>query len=164
MFANYKTIRNATFPVFVLPSDNWDSQDRLLFVEGRLLDDRNMPSGTLGGRRLQTPMRGLLPLRKAVLNHAGLLKSGKKYFIDSLGKCFIYEKTKFCKLHYSKIVKIDHKGIASLIWVKGIDFPFTVPRPPEYGFNHAGVLYLNNLPWLLYEYANDKLPSSKRKV
>jgi hypothetical protein len=164
MIVTYKNIHRATFPVFVLPSAEWHSQDRLLFVDGIVLDDRNMPSDTLGGRRLQTPCRDLFPLRKAVYNHAGLLKSGKKFFIDSIGKCFIYEKTKFCKVHYNKINQIDKKGIASLIWVNGINFPFTVPRPPEYGFTYAGVLYLNNLPWLLYEYANDKLESIRRKV
>ena len=54
---NYKTISRVEFPVFVLPSDNWEKLDGLFFVDGELIDDKNMPGQTLGIRRLQTPYR-----------------------------------------------------------------------------------------------------------
>ena len=28
--------------------------------------------------------------------------------------------------------KVDKKGVASILWVKGINFPFTIPRPVSY--------------------------------
>ena len=150
--------------MFQIPSDNWSYSDGLLFIDDLLIDDTNMPGVTLGVRRVQTPFTELLPLRLSLISHVGLLKQTKKNFIDSKGIPFTYEKTKFCKLKYYKIRKVELKGTASLLWVHGIKTPFTIPRPPKEDRSWAGILHMGNIPWLLYEYSKVKLKDTKRKV
>lgn len=164
MVITLKTIDKVTFPVYVLPHSNWEKSDGLLFMEGQIVDDKNMPGDTLGIRRVQTPYLNLFPLRKQLNTHIGILKQNSNCFIDSAGILFIYEKTKVCKLSYHKIRKVERKEVASVVWVKGINFPFTVPRPPEEGFSWAGVLHYHGLPWLLYEYSEEKKKDTRRKV
>ena len=93
-----------------------------------------------------------------------ILKQSLKTFIDSNGTPFIYEKTLLCKLKYYKIRKVEQKDVASLIWCKDIKHPFTVPRPPEQGMTWAGVLHFHGLPWILYEYSEEKKKDTRRKV
>ena len=150
--------------MYKIPHDNWSYSDGLLFLDDQLLDDKNMTGGTIGIRRVQTPFRDLFPLKKSLINHIGILKQTGNTFIDSQGDPFIYEKTLLCKLKYFKIRKVDRKGVASLLWVKGINFPFTIPRPPEDGRTWAGILHLHSIPWLLYEYSEVKLKDTRRKV
>ena len=107
-----------------------------------------MSGETLGIRRIQTPFENLYPLRNALINHIGIIKQTTKTFIDSRGEPFIYDKTLMCKLKYYKIRKVDKKGVASILWVKGINFPFTIPRPPEDGRTWAGILHLKDIPWM----------------
>lgn len=164
MVVTYNSLNKVKFPVYVLPSGNWSRADGLLFLDGELVDDRNMPGETLGIRRVQTPYKKLLPLRKQITSHHGLIKQVSKTFIDSNGTPFIYEKTKMCKLSYYKIRRVDRKEVASLIWLKGINFPFTVPRPPEDGMLWAGVLHFHGLAWMLYEYSETKKPDTRRKI
>ena len=59
MVITYRTIGHVTFPAFPLPSSNWEEQDGLLYLENKLLDDKNMKGKTLGRRRLQTPFKDL---------------------------------------------------------------------------------------------------------
>ena len=123
-----------------------------------------MPGGTLGIRRVQTPFTELLPLRRSLISHVGLLKQTKKNFIDSKGVPFTYEKTKFCKLKYYKIRKVELKEVASLLWVHSIRPPFTIPRPPEPEMLWAGVLFLREYPWIIYEYSETKKKDTRRKI
>jgi hypothetical protein len=160
----YKTLHNIQFPVFLLYSNEWEYADGLLFVEGQVIDDTNMPGSTMGIRRLQTPQPDLYPLKKAIQNHNGILKQTTKCFIDNNGKPFIYQKTKFADLKYLKIIEVIRKDTASLIRVKGCTSPFTVPRPPLHGMQWAGILHLHGLPWMLYEYSEEKLKDTRRKV
>ena len=85
-------------------------------------------------------------------------------FIDSDGFPFIYEKTIWCKLKYYKIRKIERKGIASILWLHGVTTRHIIARPPHGEMKWAGVIHYNDDPWLLYEYAEEKLKDSKRKV
>ena len=80
MIVTYKTLDRVEFPVFILPSSNWDLTDGLLYLDGELVDDRNMSGKTLGQRRLQTPHKGLLPLKKSVNSLVGILKQYPYYF------------------------------------------------------------------------------------
>jgi len=164
MLINYKAIHKVTFPVFLLPNDNWYSQDGLLFVDNQIVDDKNQPGETLGVRRLQTPFKELLPLRKSLNTFVGVIKQRKAPYIDTLGKCFLYDKTKFVPLKYLKIKRIDRKEIASLLWLHGVPFPFVIPRPPPVECKWAGVLFLNNSPWVLYEYSMEKKKNTRRKI
>lgn len=110
-------------------------------------------------------MRGLQPLRKMCNSFVGLIKepSGRAY-IDSAGKVFTYQKTKMCKLKYLKIKRVERKIVASVIWVHGVNFPFIVPRPPTENYMWAGILHLDELPWILYDFSKIKHKDSRRKV
>ena len=164
MVITYKTLHKVKFPVFLLYSGEWERADGLLFVEGKVVDDTNMIGSTMGIRRLQTSYPDLYRLNKAIQNHNGILKQTTKYFIDSNGFPFIYMKTKFFDLKYLKITEVIRKDTASLIRVKGCRTPFTVPRPPSHGMQWAGILHLQGLPWMLYEYSEEKLKDTKKKV
>tara|TARA_B110000503_G_scaffold143081_1_gene242469 strand:+ start:1844 stop:2215 length:372 start_codon:yes stop_codon:yes gene_type:complete len=123
-----------------------------------------MEGKTLGIRRLQTPQEELLPLKKCLHTHIGLIKQRSRYFIDTKGNPFIYEKTILCSLKYYRIKKIEQKEVGSLLWVRDIKFPFPIPRPPCDGMLWAGILHLHGLPWLLYEYSEVKRKNTRRKI
>jgi|TARA_R110001606_G_scaffold196045_2_gene343699 hypothetical protein len=164
MVITYKKFHKLKFPIFMLYSGDWERADGLLFCDGLLVDDLNMTGSSMGIRRIQTSYPSLFPLKKAITSPNGLLKQSTKYFIDSDGTPFIYEKTKFLPLKYLKIEKVTRKESAALITVKGVRAPFTVPRPPQHGYEWAGILHHTGLPWMLYEYSEEKLKDSKRKV
>ena len=94
MVITHKTIGKIKFPVFILPSSNWYEEDGLVYVDRRLIDDRNMPGDTIGKRRMQTPMKNLMPIKGSLDSLVGLMKQKNKTFIDSRGVPFIYEKTR----------------------------------------------------------------------
>ena len=164
MVIGFRSIPKITFPVFLLDSENWEEYDGILFLDNKILDDRNQQGKTLGARRMQTPHKNLHELKHMVEYPNGLLKQRTKYFIDNRGRPFIYEKTTMLPLKYLKISKVDLKGSATLIRVKGHNAPFTVPRPPEVGYTWAGILHMKGLPWMLYEYSETKLKDTRRKV
>ena len=164
MLVTFRDFTKITFPAFLMDSSNWEISDGLFFCEGKLVDDYNQMGTTIGARRMQTPFKDKYELKKAVSAPNGLMKQNTKYFVDSKGKTFIYEKTKIVPLKYMKIKKVERKSYATLIWVKGHNAPFTVPRPPEDGNTWAGVLHLHGIPWMLYEYSDEKLKDTRRKV
>ena len=162
MVISYRQIDKIQFPVYVLPSSNWELVDGLLYVDQLLVDDKNMPGDTIGKRRLQTPFKNLQPLKRAADNLLAIIKSGHKCFIDTNGVPFIYEKTESCALKYHKIRKVERKDTASVLWLKDFNFPFVVPRPPPTDYTWAGVLHLKGLPWVLYEYSVSKKADTRR--
>ena len=164
MVITYRQFKNLDFPLFLLGSSNWELVDGLLLLDGELLDDKNMPGETLGLRRMLTPHKKQYHLREMITTANGLMKQKTKYFIDNSGRPFIYEKIEFAKLKYLKIKKRDYKTKACLLWVHGCSFPFTIPRPPEPGYTWAGILHIRDNPWLLYEYAEEKLKDTRRKI
>jgi len=164
MVIGFRSIPKITFPVFLLDSENWEEYDGILFLDNKVLDDRNQSGKTLGARRMQTPNKNLHILKHMVEYPNGLLKQRTKYFIDNSGRPFIYEKTTMLPLKYLKISKVELKDSATLIRVKGHNSPFTVPRPPEVGYTWAGILHVQGLPWMLYEYSETKLKDTRRKV
>ena len=164
MVITYKTIGHIAFPAFPLPSSDWEEQDGLLYLDNKLLDDKNMKGKTLGRRRLQTPFKELFPLKAAVTDKTGLLKHTKNIFIDNNGIPFMYEKTRSASLKYHKIRKVERKNSASILWLKGINFPFKIPRPPSVDTTWTGVLYLSGIPWILYEYSEFQKSDTRRKV
>ena len=103
MVIGFRSIPKITFPVFLLDSENWEEYDGLLFLDNKVLDDRNQSGKTLGARRMQTPHRNLHMLKHMVEYPNGLLKQRTKYFIDNSGRPFIYEKTTMLPLKYLKI-------------------------------------------------------------
>jgi hypothetical protein len=164
VIVTYKEIKKIKFPVFILPNSNWELIDGLLLIDNQVVDDKNMPGASLGIRRLQTHFTELVPLKHSIDSLIGILKQTTKYFIDSNGTPFIYQKTMNASLKYYKIRKIERKEVASVLWLKDINFPFTIPRPPPAEKTWAGVLHIGGLPWLLYEYSEERLKDTRRKV
>tara|TARA_Y100000389_G_scaffold90249_1_gene86814 strand:- start:939 stop:1433 length:495 start_codon:yes stop_codon:yes gene_type:complete len=164
MVISYSAVQKVRFPVYALKSGNWDRQDGLLSIEGKIVDDKNMPGDTLGIRRLQTPHKNLYELRAQIDTLRGIIKNNSPYFIDSHGMPFIYEKTKFCTLKYYKIKKVIPKEDCSLLVIDKVKQRFVVPRPPDENMGYAGVLHYGELPWILYSYTEAKLADTKRKV
>jgi hypothetical protein len=164
VLVTYKTAPNLVYPVYQLESSNWSLIDGILFLDNRVLDDTNMPGDTLGKRRLQTPFNDLVPLKKAAFSFLGIIKNTNKFFIDNSGMPFIYQKTKVVPLKYYKIKEVQRKESRSLLWLHNINYSFQLDRPPPPAIEWAGVLHLNNFPWLLYDYSANKLKSTRRKI
>ena len=161
----YRDLHKINFPIYLLPTDNIEKIDGLVFLDGQVLDDRNQSGNTLGMRRIQTPFQELHPLRKSIAGFSGIVKQmGSKTYIDSKGLIFTYEKSLMCDLKYHKITKIDRKDTASSVYLKGIQTPFQVRRPPAEDVEYAGLLYFHRLPWKLYEFSTTKLKDTKKKI
>lgn len=165
MAITYRHLRNVKFPIYPLRDRKWYEEDGLLFYGDKILDDKNMPGTTLGIRRLQSPFNDrLMPLGKSITSIVGISKNSYKYYVDSEGIPFEYEKTLFCKLKYFRIKRIEPKGTASLLYLEGLPRPFTIPRPPKQGQVWAGVLHLKGLPWMLYGYSSEWIEEAIRKI
>ena len=164
MVITYSSIQAIEFPVYLLPHEDWSFSDGLMFMEGLVVDDRNMDGATIGVRRLQTTYPNLWPLKRHVDTLQGVLKQSTKCFIDTKGRPFIYEKTTKCTLAYLRIKKQELRDDYCMLWLEGVSTPFSVPRPPETGMFFAGVLYFGGLPWVLYEYSETRKKKTWRKV
>ena len=152
------------FPLYPLPNSNWYLADGTLFIDGQVLDDTKMPGKTLGIRRMQSGRKDLFKLRRAVLDIPALLKIRTRCFIDTSGRPLIYEKTVTSKLKAYSIRRIERKIEASLLWLNGVSFPITIPRPPLNNPRWARLLHRADTPWLLYDYVNTQTKDSYRKV
>ena len=62
------------FPVWVINSDNVWEQDGIIFIDDKVLDDRNQKGDTIGKRRLQTPLKNLFNLKSQIDDYIGLIK------------------------------------------------------------------------------------------
>lgn len=150
----YRHLELLEYPVYKLDSENWEYRDGLLFLDTMILDDRNVDAPTIGLRRLQTPFKTLYPLKRALEYPIGLIKNPtNRPYIDNKGRLFIYEKTRFVHLISKKIRKIERRITNSLIWVGGVSFPFEIKRAPKPGLLWANILYVDNMPWLIYSFS-----------
>ena len=52
-------------------------QDGLLFLDDKILDDKNMKGDNLGIRRLQTPHKNLYPIKNQIDELIGIIKSNQ---------------------------------------------------------------------------------------
>ena len=152
------------FPAFKLQTDDIYSENNRLCSEGLVIDDKNMPGKTMGARRLQTKVEGLYPLKRAIFDRVSLIRAGGGPYVDNMGRFFIYEKTKFTKVKYLKILRVDKQGDYSRLWFFGLTQPWEVPRPPPEGYPYAGVIFLYDYPWELYEYSQIDRGTIRRKV
>lgn len=163
----YRTIddfNKIKFPVYKIPGEDWDVRDGVLFYGSKVLDDSNMPGKSLGIRRLQCGRKDLQPLRKAYLDLVALLSSKGRCFIDSNGVPFKYIRTKTCPLIHHQIRSIESKVTKSIIHLKDVRTPFTIPRPPYGDARYARVLHLHGVPWLLYDFTTYRGKDSFRRV
>lgn len=164
MIVTYKELHKVNFPVFPLRSSDWHIHDGVVFLEGKVVDERNMPGKTIGIRRLQCGRRDLYPLKKAVLDIQGLLRIRRPAFVDDKGKLFSYLKTYSSKLSCYRIKEIEKKEVASLLWLYGCVEPITIKRPPPPEVVWARILHIGNSPWLLYDYVRVPTKDTYRRV
>lgn len=164
MIVTFQHFHNLKFPLFVLPSDDWWEQDRVLFLGNRVIDEKNMPGETLGVRRLQSHRKDLLPLTKAITSLPDLIQCKTKFFIDSEGNPFIYNKTYNSRLKTHRIKRIERKEIASLLWIEGVPSPFTIAHPPAGHPPFVRMLQYEGAPWIVYDYVRRQVKDTYRKV
>lgn len=154
--------RKTLFPFYVLRSDNIYFEDGLLFLNGKIIDDRNQKGDTMGKRRLQTPHK-LASLGKSIFDFIQLIDSKETKFVDSRGFCFYYVKTKLCEVISFQISKKLSKGTHTTLFLKGVNCPFSISYYPT-GKDWGQVLMLDGLPWKLVSVSENKLNTYKRKI
>lgn len=160
---NYKQINRAIqFPVYELSSEEVYSSDGLLFLNGKVLDDRNQSGKTLGERRLQTPHQKAL-LNRSYPTFIDLVKCTHQFFIDSKGVPFRYDRNKMCTVESRKIKKKVSRGTYSVIYVDKITNLYTLSRYPV-AEEYAQILYLDKLPWLLYGVSEIELKTFRKVI
>lgn len=164
MYKTAKDLRTIEFPVYALPDDCWYRQDGILFLDGQVIDESNMPGKTLGIRRLQCGRSDLFKLKKAYMNLKSMLASGKKHFVDSNGVPFTYIKTQRLALKYHRIGSIEQKETYSVVSLKGVASRFKIIRPPLGEVFWARILYYGPTPWILYDLKFERGRDSFRRV
>lgn len=167
MFKTIKDLNKLQFPLYVIPSDNWDIIDGIVFVEGQVVDDLNKKGSSIGIRRIQS-RRGdeLLKLKNPLFYLSDVIKSKKNHFISSDGVPFTYVKTGFQKLKYHRIKEFEPKDTFTFVWVQGVSIPFFIPRPPtdSGSISWTRVLYYGGFPWMTYDFSLYEGKSSRIKV
>ena len=164
MFADLKKLQKLQFPLYRIPSDNWDVIDGVVFVDGAPIDDLNRSGNSIGIRRKQSGRSDFLKLKNPLFLVGDLIKDRGRHYISSDGVPFTYEKTGFQDLRYHLIDRFDLRGTFSFVWCKGIEIPLEIPRPPSdpHSCVWARILYYNKFPWMVYEY--DKLEGKKSRI
>jgi hypothetical protein len=165
MYKRFKDLESIKFPVYALPTiDYINRQDGVLFINGKVVDDANMPGATLGVRRIQCGRSDLLRLKKAYPTFLDMLQAPKNKFVDSNGIVFTYKKSTHSDLKYHLVKEIITKEDKSIVYLRGIHCPMTIPRPPYGDARYARVLYYQGEPWLIYDFARERGKDSYRRV
>tara|TARA_R100000149_G_C5832936_1_gene107830 strand:- start:137 stop:616 length:480 start_codon:yes stop_codon:yes gene_type:complete len=157
-------LEEVRFPVYVVHTDEVFTQDGILWCADAVVDDKNVSGDSIGQRRLRTPLKNLYDLKYQINTFGDMIKHRGKFYVDSNGKFFAYEKSKKAILKYHKINKIESKDVMTLIWIAGIPFPFEIARPPLPTDRYAGILYINNRPSFIYEITDTKKKNTWRKI
>lgn len=168
MYKTIKDFRRLQWPIYTIYSDNWDEQDGILFLDGKILDDKNRSGSSIGIRRLQTRRdpKELYRLKNPLFGIKEVLKTKKKTFVSSDGTPFIYEKTGFQNLKHHLIKKFDPRDSFTLVWLRGITVPLEIPRPPsDINFvSWARILYYGDFPWMVYDFSKFEGKNTRIKV
>ena len=164
MSLNYRQLSLINFPVFSLPSPDIRMEEGKLMCSDLIIDNTNLDCETLGARRLQIS-QNLCPLYSCYSTIQDLLLTkNNRVFIDNLGYPFEYNRTIIANIKYHIILKVLRKETATILKVQGVSFPVTVKRPPPPEASWAGMLYLKNRPWMLYDYGTYRCASKRRKI
>lgn len=162
MEITYKHFRKINFPIFRIHLERLYEEDKVIYIDGLVVDDLNQISYTLGGRRLQTP-HALYTIKTSYPNLVDMVQSNHHDFIDYYGFIFKYKKTRFLKVVYHKILEVKRKETCSLLKVQGVNSYYIVPRPPPDGKSWVGLIYVNKKPWLPYDYSESCCKQTIRK-
>ena len=166
MYATLKKLQKYKFPLYRIPSNNWDIIDNIIFVDGAPVDDLNMKGNSIGLRRLQSGRSDYIQLKKPLFLVGDLIKDKGLHYISSDGKPFTYEKVGFQHLRYHEIKKIEPRNTFTFVWLKDFTIPFEIPRPPADPDRcvWARVLYYGEFPWMIYEFSFYKGKNSRIRV
>lgn len=166
MYADLKKVKQFQFPFYRIQSDNWDIIDGVVFVDGQPVDDLNRSGSSIGIRRKQSGRTDFYKLRNPLFLIGDVLRDKGRHYISSDGIPFTYEKTKFQKLKYHEIDKFDPRDTFSFVWLRGIEIPFEIARPPldSGAIPWARVLYYGDFPWMIFEYSKFRGRDSRMKV
>ena len=152
------------FPIIPVHPDAISFVAGILWIEIHVNYEKKMKGPTVGIRRLQSPMKSINPVKYMIKDIRSYLDHQGKFYIDNTGYFFRKDKTKKATLKYHKILRVDLKTIASVLWVKDCPFPFTLDRPLRDDQTWAGILYREGIPWLLYDTSTEKKKNSWRKI
>ena len=134
----------------------------------KIVDDKNIEGDTLAKRRLKLAVEGVIlaKLTNAVYFLTDLVKlaDGKTWFIDSLGKIFIYKKSIKAKLRFYKIkdiIAINTGGV--IIEAVGINQRFKSLYKPTMDKSHVGILHFG-MSMLLYGFYTQEHKATWRMI
>jgi hypothetical protein len=155
MYRTLKTVKSLKFPLYQLPSDNWDIIDGIVFVDNMAVDDLNMPGDSIGIRRKQSGRSDFMKLKSPKFLIGEVIKNRTRHFISSDGVPFTYSKTKFQALKFKSIVKFEPRDTYTFVWLHGLTIPLEIPRPPQDSSRlaWARVLYYGDHPWMLFDFS-----------
>ena len=103
LHGNSMKLEDIRFPLYVVHSDEVMRRDGILWIDGAVLDDTNVEGQSIGERRLRTPLKNMYDLKHQIDNFGGLIKHRGRFYVDSNGKFFIYEKSVKADLKYHLI-------------------------------------------------------------
>lgn len=163
---NIQKLLRADYPIYKIDTKYIDEIDGIVFDDAhRVVDDLNVKKDTVGKRRLLSPFKdSLSPLRKVSRNIRHFLKRGTGYYIDTSGRIIRYEKSKMTYIKYHKIRAIKQASNGAKIWVYGVNFPLNAPERPHELLNYVGVLYLNDRPWIFWDFSKTQIKPKKIKI
>lgn len=87
-----------------------------------------------------------------------------KRYVDNSGRLYNHAPTTFYKLTYHKVLRMAViEGSHTIIWLKDINIPIKLKRPPIQGVIYAGLLRLPGRN-ILYEFTKTKKANTRRKL
>ena len=60
--------------------------------------------------------------------------------------------------------EVTAKGIATVLWLKDVPFPYAEKSPPDPDLTWAGLLYNMGIPWKIYDFSHEKKKDTWRKI
>ena len=128
-----------------------------------VLDNKNLPGDTVGKRRLQIKNSDIYRPRRVYYNIEQLLHSKDKIYLDSLGRCFKYQKTEMVPLKYHKIRNIKRLETGECVLELDIYFPQKVNCRLAHSIEYVGVLH-TNYGHILYSFEEEYKKDTRRKI
>lgn len=109
----------------------------------------------------------LYPLREVIHTEESLIAylamNDKHTFIDSAGKVYKHAPTTFYKLKCHKVLRVGVAETKSLVWVEGVNTPFSIKRSTVTCQMYAGILHLGERK-ILAGLLSSRFKDTRRKL
>lgn len=159
-----KLLQIINYPVFQLPSKPQEIE-KVLFINGKVLDDKNLSGDTLGKRRLQIDKSYRLSTAIYYLKDIIKVSSGTTWFIDSTGFTFKYTKSKSVPLVFKKITKVIPIPTGGALLELDNNFNrYKVMYAPNDQELYAGLLVFSPHVYILYGLYDKLYKDTRRKI